>query len=82
MWTSANGTFLLRCETGEAGISSCIVRRVRGTELGGLKVKIALVIKYFGFETGLFWGKKKSRFDIIKLSVTLLTIGVELVVGF
>ena len=46
-------------------------------------MKIALVIKYFGFETGLFWGgQEKTRLDIIKVSVTLLTIGVELVVGF
>lgn len=44
-------------------------------------MKIALVIKYFGFESGFYWGKKTSKYDFIKVSATILTIGIEFVVG-
>ena len=45
-------------------------------------MKFALVLKWLGFETGLWAGKdKEAKFKLIHIELVVLTIGIQLSIG-
>ena len=45
-------------------------------------MKFALVLKWLGFETGLWVGKgKEAKFKLIHIELVVLTIGIQLSIG-
>ncbi len=45
-------------------------------------MKFVLALKWLGFETGLMTGETKSKYDLISIELTLLTIGLKFAIGF
>lgn len=39
---------------------------------------LAMVIEWLGFETGVFWGEKNTRWKIAKGEIVILTIGIKI----